>query len=76
MANVVMKYSVMETGSGKTPNESTNQNKAGVGNSPISLVLSNYQTVTWGPNETHTLAQPYADEALAANNRLKEVSRS
>lgn len=67
---VTIKYSVMEG------NENTNQNKANGGNSPISVVLSNYQTYTWGPNESHTLEQPYASEALAANNKLKEVGRS
>ena len=42
----------------------------------ISLVLSNYQTYTWAPNQSITLPEPYANEALAANNNLKEVSRS
>lgn len=67
---VVIKYSVMEG------NENTNQNKAQGGNSPITVTLSNHQTYTWGPNESKTLPTPYADEALAANNKLKEVSRS
>lgn len=70
MSNVVIKYSVMEG------NENTNQTKSFGGISPVSVTLSNYQTYTWGPNESHTLADPYAGEALAADNRLVEVSRS
>lgn len=70
MSNVVIKYSVMEG------NENTNQTKSFSGISPVNVVLSNHQTVTWGPNESKTLVEPYAGEALAANNKLKEVSRS
>jgi hypothetical protein len=74
MANVVIKYSVMENDN--TGRASTNQNKAQGGNSPVKVTLSNYQTYTFGPNESKTLVSPYAEEALAADNRLKEVSRS
>lgn len=70
MAYVVIKYSVMEG------NENTNQNQAQGGNSPISLTLSDGKNYSWGPNESKTLAEPFASEALAANNRLTEVSRS
>jgi len=70
MAYLVIKYSVMEG------YESTNQTKSFGGQSPVVLTLSNYQTYSWGPNQSHTLASPYGEEALAADARLKEVSRS
>ncbi len=70
MAYIVIKYSVMEG------NESTNQRKSFGGLSPVRLTLSNGQTFTWGPNQSHTLPFPFGEEALAADNRLKEVSRS
>lgn len=69
MANVVIKYSVME-------GNDTNQTKAFGGLSPVKLNLSNGQSLAWGPNESKTLAEPFAQEALAASNLLKEVSRS
>lgn len=70
MANVVIKYTVM-TDQGQ---RNTDQRKVERG--PISVVLSNFQTYTWSPNQSITLTEPYASEALAANANLKEVSRS
>ncbi len=70
MANVVIKFSVMEG------YENTNQTKSFGGQSPVLVTLSNHQQYSWGPNESHTLVSPYAEEALAQDNRLKEVSRS
>lgn len=70
MSNVVIKYSVMEGYA------NTNQNKSFSGNSPVTVTLSNGQTYTFGPNQTHVFADNFAVEVLAQDNRLKEVSRS
>jgi hypothetical protein len=70
MANIVIKYSVMEG------NENTNQNKGNGGLSPVTVTLSNGQQYSWGPNASHTLVSPFGEEALAADNRLVEISRS
>ena len=69
-ANVVIKYSVMEG------NQNTNQNKSFSGNSPVRVTDSAGHRWAFGPNESKTIPEPYANEVLAADNRLKEVSRS
>lgn len=70
MGFAVVKYSVMEG------YENTNQTKANGGISPVSVTLSNGQTFAWGPNQSHTLPEPFCDEAVAFDNRLEIVSRS
>ncbi len=70
MANIVIRNN-----SGFEGTE-VNQTKTFSGVSTVTVTLSNYQTYTWQPGESHTLVSPYAEEALAADNRLKEVSRS
>lgn len=68
--NVVIRYSVMtDQGQGNT-----DQKKVERGN--LTVTLSNGQSYTWAPNQCITLKQPYASEALAFSNLLKEVSRS
>ena len=70
MGYTTLKYSVMEG------NESTNQNKSFVGNSPIKFTLTNGQNYAVGPNQTLTLPSNYATEAVAQDARLKVINVS
>lgn len=72
MTNVVIKRSVMvDQGQGNT-----DQIAATGDQSPVLVTLSNGQNLAWGPNESKTLVEPFATEALNFDNRLVEVSRS
>lgn len=72
MGYSVVKHSVMVD----QGQQNTNQTAAFGGRSPVTVTLSNGQTFSWGPNESHTLEDNFAAEAVAADNRLKVVSRS
>lgn len=70
MSYVVIKRSVMVD----QGQQSTDQKVVEEG--PVTVTLSNGQTLSWGPNESKTLQEPFASEVLSADNRLEEVSRS
>lgn len=55
-----------------TANGNINTKKIGANadNGTVRLVLSNVEYV-WGPNESKTLADNLADEAVAADSRLR-----
>lgn len=70
MGYVVIKYTVMQDqGQGNT-----DQKKVERG--PVCVTDSAGKTWCWGPNESKTIPSPYAEEILAAENRLTEISRS
>lgn len=69
MANIVIKNTGAQEG------REVNQTKAFTGVSNVSLTLDGKQIV-WGPGESKTLTSPFAEQALAADNRLVEISRS
>lgn len=74
MSYVVIKnIGADETGAGTAE---VNQTKAFTDVAGVTVVLSDGKTYHWAPGESKTLADPFAGEALAASNNLKEVSRS